>query len=59
MGKSTLGLGNMAKAGETCAIFSLEMTADQLAMRALAAETGIDSHRIRLRLYTQSQEELS
>ena len=57
VGKSTLGL-NMAKAGETCAIFSLEMTADQLAMRALAAETGIDSHRIRLRLYTQSQEEL-
>ena len=61
VGKSTLGL-NMAmtnaKAGHTCAIFSLEMTADQLAMRALAAETGIDSHRIRLRLYTQSQEEL-
>ncbi len=65
VGKSTLAL-NMAmanananaKAGHTCAIFSLEMTADQLAMRALAAETGIDSHRIRLRLYTQSQEEL-
>ena len=61
VGKSTLGL-NMAmanaKAGHTCAIFSLEMTADQLAIRALAAETGIDSHRIRLRLYTQSQEEL-
>ena len=61
MGKSTLGLNIAmanAKAGHTCAIFSLEMTADQLAMRALAAETGIDSHRIRLRLYTQSQEEL-
>ena len=61
VGKSTLGL-NMAmanaKAGQKCAIFSLEMTADQLAMRALAGETGIDSHRIRLRLYTQSQEEL-
>ena len=27
-------------------------------MRALAGETGIDSHRIRLGLYTQSQEEL-
>ena len=61
VGKSTLGLNmalHNAKAGHTCAIFSLEMTADQLAMRALAAETGIDSHRIRLRLYTQSQEEL-
>ena len=61
VGKSTLGL-NMAmanaKAGQTCAIFSLEMTADQLAMRALAGETGIDSHRIRLGLYTQSQEQL-
>ena len=62
VGKSTLGL-NMAmanaKAGHTCAIFSLEMTADQLAIRALAAETGIDSHRIRLGLYTQSQEDLT
>ena len=60
-GKSTLGL-NMAmanaKAGQKCAIFSLEMTADQLAIRALAGETGIDSHRIRLGLYTQSQEQL-
>ena len=61
VGKSTLALNmamHNAKAGHTCAIFSLEMTADQLAMRALAAETGIDSHRIRLGLYTQSQEEL-
>ena len=61
VGKSTLALNmamHNAKAGRTCAIFSLEMTADQLAMRALAAETGIDSHRIRLGLYTQSQEEL-
>ena len=59
VGKSTLGL-NMAnaKAGQKCAIFSLEMTADQLAIRALAGETGIDSHRIRLGLYTQSQEQI-
>ena len=61
VGKSTLALNmamHNAKAGRTCAIFSLEMTADQLAMRALASETGIDSHRIRLGLYTQSQEVL-
>ena len=61
VGKSTLALNmamNNAKAGRTCAIFSLEMTADQLAMRALASETGIDSHRIRLGLYTHSQEQL-
>ena len=60
VGKSTLALNvamNNAKSGRTCAIFSLEMTADQLAMRALASETGIDSHRIRLGLYSSTQEE--
>ena len=49
---------NAAKAGQTCAIFSLEMTGPQLALRALAAETGIDSHRLRLGLYNVAQEEL-
>ena len=60
VGKSTLALNmamHNAKAGRTCALFSLEMTADQLAMRALAGETGIDSHRIRLGLYSHAQEE--
>ena len=60
VGKSTLALNiamNAAKSGQTCAIFSLEMTGDQLAMRALAGETGIDSHRIRLGLYTMSEEQ--
>ena len=60
VGKSTLALNmamHNAKGGRTCAIFSLEMTADQLAMRALASETGIDSHRIRLGLYSSAQEE--
>ena len=60
VGKSTLALNvamNNAKTGRTCALFSLEMTADQLAMRALASETGIDSHRIRLGLYSHAQEE--
>lgn len=60
VGKSTLGLNmvmNAAKAGRTAAIFSLEMTGDQLALRALAAETGIDSHRLRLGLYNAAQEE--
>ena len=61
VGKSTLALNiaiHNAKADQTCAIFSLEMTADQLAMRALASETGIDSHRIRLGLYSSAQEDL-
>ena len=60
VGKSTLALNmamHNAKAGRTCAIFSLEMTADQLAMRALASETGIDSHRISLGLYSSAQED--
>ena len=60
VGKSTLALNmamHNAKSGRTCAIFSLEMTADQLAMRALASETGIDSHRIRLGLYSSAKEE--
>ena len=62
VGKSTLALNHGHEQRQdrpgTCAIFSLEMTADQLAMRALASETGIDSHRIRLGLYTHSQEQL-
>ena len=61
VGKSTLALNmamHNAKTDQTCAIFSLEMTADQLAMRALASETGIDSHRIRLGLYSSAQEDL-
>ena len=60
VGKSTLGLNmvlNAAKAGQTSAIFSLEMTGDQLALRALAAEAGIDSHRLRLGLYNIREEE--
>ena len=60
VGKSTLGLNmvlNAAKGGRTCAVYSLEMTAGQLALRALAAETGIDSHRLRLGLYTTTEEE--
>ena len=60
VGKSTLGLNmvlHAAKAGQTCAVYSLEMTADQLALRALAAESGIDSHRLRLGLYTTTEED--
>ena len=60
VGKSTLALNmalHAAKAGQVCGIFSLEMTTDQLAMRALSGETGIDSHRLRLGLYSHSEEE--
>ena len=58
VGKSALGLTmavHAARQSHTVAIFSLEMTADELALRALSAETGIDSHRLRLGLYSQEQ----
>ena len=59
MGKSSLALNmavNAAKAGQTCGIFSLEMTREQLAMRILSSEANIDSHRLRLGLYTHNEE---
>ena len=62
VGKSTLALNmavHSAKSGQVVGIFSLEMTADQLAMRAVAGEAGIDSHRLGLGLglYTMPEEE--
>ena len=59
VGKSTLALNmvvSAAKSGQSCAIFSLEMSRQQLFLRALAAESGIDFHRLRLGLYTISEE---
>lgn len=52
MGKSSLALNvaqNAAKRyGARVAIFSLEMSNEQLVQRLLSTETGIDSHRLRL-----------
>ena len=59
MGKSSLAVNmavNAAKSGHTCGVFSLEMTREQLAMRILASEAEIDSHRLRLGLYTHLEE---
>ena len=59
VGKSTLALNmavHAAKAGQVVAIYILEMTGDQLAMRAVAGEASMDSHRLRLGLYTESDE---
>ncbi len=59
MGKSTLAINiavNAAKNGQSCGIFSLEMTGDQIAMRILASEANVDSHRLRLSLYTAQEE---
>lgn len=60
VGKSTLAVNmalNAAKVGSTVGIFSLEMSREQLAMRILASESGVDSHRLRLGLYTESEEQ--
>ena len=59
MGKSSLAVNmaiNAAKTGQVCGVFSLEMTREQLAMRILASEANLDSHRLRLGLYTQHEE---
>lgn len=51
-GKSALALGFAYAAAvqhdRTVGIFSLEMPAEQLVQRLVAAETGVDSHRLRL-----------
>ena len=60
LGKSTLALNiclNAAKTGSVAGVFSLEMSCEQLAMRILASEAGIDTHRLRLGLYTMAEEQ--
>ena len=59
VGKSTLALNiarHAAGTGATVAMFSLEMSREQVAQRLLASEAGVDSHLIRLGLYTQGAE---
>jgi replicative DNA helicase len=60
LGKSTLALNvslNAAKDGATVGIFSLEMSREQLALRVLTADAEVDSHRLRLGLYTEAEEQ--
>ena len=61
LGKSTLAL-NMARhaAGEgyTSGIFSLEMSGEQIAVRLLASEADIDSHRLRMNLLRDEEENM-
>jgi len=60
LGKSTLAVNiclNAAKNGFTSGIFSLEMSREQLALRILAADAGVDAHRLRLGLYTEAEEQ--
>ncbi len=60
LGKSTLALNiclNAAKNGSTAGVFSLEMSREQLALRILSSEAEIDSHRLRLGLLTNAEEQ--
>lgn len=60
LGKSSLALNvavNAAKGGAVVGIFSLEMSREQLALRMLASEAGVDGHRLRLGLYTEAEEQ--
>ena len=60
LGKSTLVI-NMAAAaaanGNNVGIFSLEMSAAQIALRLLSSEAHVDSHRLRLQLINESEEQ--
>ena len=59
LGKSTLAINislNAAKSGGRVGLFSLEMSREQLAMRMMAGEAGVDVQRLRLGLYTEAQE---
>lgn len=60
MGKSSLALNIAQNAamhhGQRVAIFSLEMSSEQLVQRLLSTQTGIDSHRLRLGAVDDDQE---
>ena len=42
--------------GGVVGFFSLEMSAEQIALRMLSSETGIDSHRLRLGLVSEAEQ---
>ena len=59
LGKSTLAFNiarHAAEYGATVGIFSLEMSAEQIAVRLLSGEANVDSHRLRLGLLRDDQE---
>ena len=58
LGKSTLAINiarNAARHGAVVAIFSLEMSREQLAVRLLASEAEVDSHRLRLGIHSSAE----
>ena len=60
LGKSSLAVNiclNAARNGIASAIFSLEMSREQLALRILSSDAGVDAHRLRLNLTTEAEEQ--
>lgn len=60
LGKSSLALNtavSAAKRGAKVGVFSLEMGRDQLALRIMSAESGVNAHMLRLGLLTEAQEQ--
>ena len=49
--------GHVAKAGGSVGIFSLEMSREELVLRMVVDESQIDSHRLKMGLYTNDEEE--
>ncbi|MCH8898624.1 MAG: replicative DNA helicase [Chloroflexi bacterium] len=60
LGKSALAVNiciNAAQSGAVTGIFSLEMSREQLALRILSSDAGIDAHRLRLNLINDAEEQ--
>ena len=58
LGKSTLAFNiarHAAEQGAVVGIFSLEMSAEQIAIRLLSGEAGVDSHRLRLGMVSEAE----
>ena len=59
LGKSTLAINiarQAASQGSVVGLFSLEMSREQIGLRLLSSEAGVDNHRLRLRLYSDAEE---
>ena len=59
LGKSTLALNaahHAAEQGASVAVFSLEMSAEQLGIRLVSGEANVDSHRLRIGLISDAEE---
>ncbi|MBI4299345.1 MAG: replicative DNA helicase [Chloroflexi bacterium] len=59
LGKSSLTISiarSAAAQGATVGFFSLEMSREQLVLRLLSSEAGVDTHRLRLGLHSEAEE---